>query len=68
MSDIILADKVLSDVVCKHKINAPLERIDIATWLPTMNEDEFRRCCPSDHISCGLLHEDYGWSADLFPF
>jgi hypothetical protein len=60
MTDTILVDKVLSDVVCKHEINARLEQIDIATWLSTMNEDEFRRCCPPDHISCGRTSRDDG--------
>ena len=60
MSDTILVDKVLSDVVCKHLINAPLEQIDIATWLSNMSEDEFRRCCPSDHISCAKASRDDG--------
>jgi len=60
MTSTILVDKVLSDVVCNHLINASVEQIDIASWLSTMNEDEFRRCCPLDHISCGMTSRDDG--------
>ena len=33
MSDTILVDKELSNAVCSHVINAPVEKIDIAAWL-----------------------------------
>ena len=66
MTDTILVDKVLSDVVCKHEINARLEQIDIATWLSNMSEDEFRRCCPTGPTI--LLPKHHRWSADLVSF
>ena len=60
MSDTILLDKELSNVVCSHIINAPVEKIDIEAWFLKLAEGEYRRCCPPDHISCGSTLTDEG--------
>jgi hypothetical protein len=60
MSDTILVDKELSNVVSIYAINAPVEKIDIAAWLLKLPEGEYCRCCPPDHISCGTTSTDDG--------
>ena len=60
MTDTILTDMQLSDVTCSCVINAPIERVDLATWLFKLSEGEYRRCCPPDHISCGTTFTDAG--------
>ena len=60
MTDTILTDMQLSDVTCSCVINAPVERVDLATWLFKLSEGEYRRCCPPDHISCGTTLTDEG--------
>ena len=58
MTDTILTDKQLSDVTYSCVINAPIERVDLATWLFKLSEGEYRRCCPPDHISSGTTLTD----------
>lgn len=60
MTDTILTDKELSDVTCSCIINAPIERVDLATWLFKLSEGEYRRCCAPDHISSGRTLTDEG--------
>lgn len=60
MTDTILTDMQLSGVTCSCVINAPVERVDLATWLFKLPEGEYRRCCPPDHISCGTTLTDAG--------
>ena len=60
MNDTILADMQLSNVICSCVINAPVEKVDLATWLFKLSEGEYRRCCPPDHISCGTTLTDEG--------
>ena len=60
MSDIILDDKILSSSAYSHVIAVPQAKIDIADWLFSLAEAEYRRCCPPDHISCGSTFTDDG--------
>jgi hypothetical protein len=60
MTDGILSDKHLSNSAYSHIINAPLEKIDIPSWLFKLPEAEYCRCCPPDHISCGFTKTDDG--------
>jgi hypothetical protein len=60
MTDMILTDVQLSDINSSCVINAPLERVDLATWLFNLSEGEYRRCCAPDHISCGTALTDEG--------
>jgi len=60
MNDTILADMQLSNAAWSCVINAPVERVDLASWLFKLSEDEYRRCCPPDHISCGTTLTDEG--------
>jgi hypothetical protein len=60
MTDTILADMQLSSAMSSRVINCPFEKVDVAMWLFGLSEDEFRRCCPSDHISCGSTVTDEG--------
>jgi hypothetical protein len=50
---IALADRVLSESSFSHIVSAPIERVDIAGWLFSLRNSEFRRCCSPDHIACG---------------
>jgi hypothetical protein len=60
MTDTILTNMQLSDVTCSFVINALIERVDLATWLFKLSEDEYRRCCAPDHISSGTTLTDEG--------
>ena len=60
MSHTILLDVQLSKSTCSCVINAPVEKVDLANWLFKLSEDEYRRCCPPDHISCGTTLTDEG--------
>ncbi len=60
MADTVLTDKQLSNSAYRHIINAPMEKVDIASWLFKMPEAEYQRCCPPDHISCGSTSTDDG--------
>jgi hypothetical protein len=53
-------DKVLSHSVYSAIINAPLEKIDIATWLLDLPDAEYQRCAPPDHIAAGTTTTDDG--------
>ena len=60
MTDTILTDMQISDATCSCVINAPVDKVDLATWLFKLSEGEYRRCCPPDHISCGTTLTDEG--------
>jgi hypothetical protein len=60
MTHTILTDVQLSSATCSCVINAPVEKVDVATWLFKLSEGEYRRCCPPDHISCGTTFTDEG--------
>ena len=60
MTDTILVDLQLSNSTSSCVINAPVEKVDLATWLFKLSEGEYRRCCPPDHISCGTTLSDEG--------
>jgi hypothetical protein len=60
MSDVILADKLLSSSAFSHIVDVPVEKMNIADWLFNLPEAEYRRCCPPDHISCGSTTTDDG--------
>lgn len=62
MTDTILVDMQISNATCSCVINAPVEKVDLATWLFKLSEGEYRRCCPPDHISCGTTLTDEGKS------
>ncbi len=57
-TDTILHDKELSNSSYSHAIKAPIEKVDIASWLLGLPEAEYRRCCAPDHISCGTTRTD----------
>ncbi len=44
----------------KATINAPIEHVDIATWLMNLPDAEYQRCAPPDHIACGSTTSDDG--------
>jgi len=60
MTDTILVDMQLSHATCSCAINVPIEKVDLAAWLFKLSEDEYRRCCPPDHITCGTTSTDEG--------
>lgn len=60
MPNKILTDKLLSSSAYSHIIKLPIDRIDIADWLFNLPEEEYKRCCPPDHISCGTTSTDDG--------
>jgi hypothetical protein len=60
MTDTILADMQLSSAMSSRVINCPVEKVDLARWLFRLSENEYRRCCPPDHVSCGSTVTDEG--------
>ena len=60
MADTIFVDMQISNATSSCVINAPVEKVDLATWLFKLSEGEYRRCCPPDHISCGTTLTDEG--------
>lgn len=56
----VLTDKILSQSSCSAEIDMPVEQLDIAEWLFSLPEAEYRRCCAPDHIACGSTTTDDG--------
>jgi hypothetical protein len=55
-----ILDQILSQSTYTHEIDVPLADIDIADWLFTLPEAEYRRCCEPDHIAAGVTTTDDG--------
>ncbi|PTR31894.1 putative ester cyclase [Rhodococcus sp. OK519] len=49
-----MSTRVLSDSTRIHVVDVPADRVDIGEWLFSLPEAEFRRCCPSDHVTIGV--------------
>jgi hypothetical protein len=56
----ILTEKELSNSAYSRIIQAPIEKVDIASWLFALPEAEYCRCCPPEHISCAATTTDDG--------
>jgi hypothetical protein len=55
-----ILDRILSQSAYSHEVDMPLAEIDIADWLFTLPEAEYRRCCEPDHIAAGVTLTDDG--------
>jgi hypothetical protein len=55
-----MPDQVLSNSAYTAVINAPIDRVDIASWLLSLPDAEYQRCCPPDHIAAGATTTDDG--------
>lgn len=53
-------EQILSQSAYSHEIDVPLAKVDIADWLFTLPEAEYRRCCVPDHIAAGVTTTDDG--------
>lgn len=49
-----MSTRVLSDSTCTHVVDVAADRVDVADWLFSLPEAEYRRCCPPDHITIGV--------------
>lgn len=58
--DRVLLDRKLSESSLEHVIDASFEHLDIAGWLFSLPNAEFRRCCEPDHVACGATRTDDG--------
>ncbi|AVT80211.1 hypothetical protein [Rhodopseudomonas palustris] len=56
----ILSDTILSKSAFHADVDVPIDRFDIADWLFNLPEAEYQRCCPPDHIACGVTTSDDG--------
>jgi len=56
----VLTDLVLSNSSYSHTIDAPIDKIDIASWVFSLPEAEYQRCAPPDHIAAGSTTTDDG--------
>jgi hypothetical protein len=54
-----MAGEILSDPNFSHIIEAPIELIDIPTWLYRLPTEGYKRCSP-DHIAAGATFADDG--------
>lgn len=55
-----MTNHTLSDSSYNHIIDLPIERIDIADWAFNLPNNEYKRCCPPDHIAVGTTTTDDG--------
>jgi hypothetical protein len=55
-----MTNNVLSQSAYSAVINLPADKIDIAEWLFSLPSDEYKRCCPPDHIAAGATWTDDG--------
>ncbi|MFJ1578460.1 MULTISPECIES: hypothetical protein [unclassified Streptomyces] len=53
-------DLLLARSAVTSRINAPADKVDIATWLLSIPDAEYQRCAPGDHISAGYTTTDDG--------
>lgn len=53
-------DLTLTQSVCSHIIDIPVEKVDIGKWLFSLSDAEYQRCCPPDHIAVGTTQTDDG--------
>jgi hypothetical protein len=56
----IVSELKLSDSSFSHVLDISADRIDIADWLFNLPNDEYKRCCPPDHIAVGTTSTDDG--------
>jgi hypothetical protein len=53
--DRVLMDRKISESSTQQIIDVPFERVDLAGWLFSLTDHEFRRCCAPDHIAYGRM-------------
>ncbi|MCU6793276.1 hypothetical protein OB236_14235 [Paenibacillus sp. WQ 127069] len=56
----ICQDLTLTQSVCSHVIDVPVEKVDIGKWLFSLSDAEYQRCCPPDHIAVGVTKTEDG--------
>jgi hypothetical protein len=54
-----MSEEVLTESSCTATINAPIEFVDIPTWLFTLPDAEYQRCSPA-HIAAAATTTDDG--------
>ncbi len=52
-------EEILTESSCTATINAPIEFVDIPTWLFTLPDAEYQRCSPA-HIAAAATRTDDG--------
>ncbi|WP_407154889.1 hypothetical protein [Bradyrhizobium sp. STM 3557] len=55
-----ILDSILSQSAYTADMDLPLDQIDIADWLFSLPEAEYKRCCEPDHIAAGTTVTDDG--------
>ena len=58
--DRVLSDMILAQSAVTALIDAPIEAIDIASWLRNLPDKEYQRCAPPDHKAAGYTTTDDG--------
>ncbi|BBY62122.1 hypothetical protein [Mycolicibacterium helvum] len=53
-------DLLLARSAFQARINAPVDKVDIGTWLLGIPDAEYQRCAPPDHIAAGYTTTDDG--------
>ncbi|MFD7219410.1 hypothetical protein ACFV9P_00090 [Streptomyces sp. NPDC059892] len=43
-------DLLLAQSAVRSRIDAPADKVDIAKWLLSIPDAEYRRCAPGDHL------------------
>jgi len=54
-----MADEILTESSCTATVNAPIEFVDIPTWLFNLPDAEYQRCSPA-HIAAAATRTDDG--------
>ncbi|MEU9337160.1 hypothetical protein AB0D49_29040 [Streptomyces sp. NPDC048290] len=49
----IAEDHVLAESTQTAVVNAPLDKIDLGTWLSQLTDEEYQACAVPDHKACG---------------
>lgn len=57
---VLRQDLTLTQSVCSHVIDVPVEKVDIGEWIFSLSDTEYQRCCPPDHIAVGTTKTDDG--------
>ena len=63
----VLTDRILTQSVVTATIHAPIDKLDIATWLLNLPDKEYQRCAPPDHKAAGYTSTDDGRPMSISP-
>ncbi len=60
-----MPDHVLSNSAFRAVIEAPIEHVDVSSWLLSLPDAEYQRCCPPDHVAAGATTTEDGTAMSI---